>query len=170
MGIKLEIILVMSIILTIIMTTTVKLTNNVDNNITMHKELEFIDTTFIEVDQENMKANLFATYGVRDSGVLKLKNLKYHSDSIHKLTSDNGKYHNNILYLDGNVTLREKVGYVYTTHHANYQQKKEILTITSPFVAHMAKNVIYGDTLKYFVGQKVLSATAIDATVYTVEK
>jgi len=170
MGIKLEIILVISILLTIILTTMVKLTNETSSKIGINKELEFRNTTFIEVDQNNMKANLFATYGIRDSGVLTLENLKYHSDTIHKLTADSGRYSGNILYLDGNVTLREKVGYVYTTHHANYHQKKEILTITSPFVAHMAKNVIYGDTLKYYAAQKELNATVIDATVYTVEK
>ena len=170
MGIKLAFILVISIVLTIIMTMTVKLTNNTDSETDINKELEFTNTTFIEVNQQNMKANLFATYGIRDNGILKLENLKYHSDNIHKLTADNGRYSSSILYLDGNVTLREREGYIYTTQHANYQQKKEILTITSPFVAHMAKNIIYGDTLKYFVGKKELNATTIDATVYTVEK
>lgn len=170
MGIRLEIILVTVIIIMIIMTTMVKLTNDRAYKITINKELEFTNTTFIEVDKEHTKSNLFATYGVRDHGVLNLEHLKYHSNNIHKLIADNGRYSGDVLYLDGNVMLKEKNGYIYTTQHAKYQEEKEILIITSPFVAHMAKNIIYGNRLKYFALTKELNATAIDATVYTVEK
>ena len=170
MAIKLEIILITVILLIVFATTTMKLTDRTSETNKMSKELEFYDTTFIEVDQTKMRANLFSTYGVREGGVLLLQNLIYHSHNIEKLTADKGTYKENILFLDGHVKLKEKEGFIYSAEHANYHQKKEVLTITSPFVAHMAKNIIYGKSLQYFAGTKEMNATGIDATVYTVEK
>jgi len=170
MAIKLEIILIMSIFFIIFVTTTMKLSDRTSATNRMNKELEFYDTTFIEVDQKKMIANLFSTYGLRESGVLSLKNLIYHSHNIEQLNADNGRYKENILFLDGHVKLKEKEGYIYNSEHAIYYQKKEILTITSPFVAHMEKNIIHGKSLQYFAQTKEINATGIDATVYTVEK
>jgi len=170
MAIKLEIILIMAIFLIIFAATTMKLADRTSETNRMSKELEFHDTTFIEVDQTKMRANLFSTYGVREDGVLSLQNLIYHSHNIEQLNADKGTYKENILFLDGHVKLKEKEGYIYNSEHANYHQKKEILTITSPFVAHMAKNIIYGKSLQYFARTKEINATGIDATVYTIEK
>jgi len=170
MGIKLEIILIIAILFIVFVATTMKLSDRTSKINKMSKELEFYNTTFIEVDQTKMRANLFSTYGVREGGVLSLQNLIYHSHNIEKLTADKGTYQENILFLDGHVKLKEKEGFIYSAEHANYHQKREVLTITSPFVAHMAKNIIYGKSLQYFARTKEMNATGIDATVYTVEK
>ena len=170
MGIKLEHALIFVIVLTIAVTTTVKLTNKVNNSLVTKKELEFTDTTFIEVDTEKMLARSYSTYGLRESGVLHLKHLTYHTTSIDLLLANHGIYKNNILFLDGNVSLQEKEGFYYTTEHANYNQKTEILHITSPFTAHMNKNIIKGKTLDYDAKKKEANATGIDAVIYTTKK
>jgi len=170
MVIKLEFILTITILFIVFASTTMKLTDSALEINVASKELEFYDTTFIEVDQEKMRANLFSTYGVRESGVLSLQNLIYHTHNIERLNADKGIYKENILYLDGHVKLKEKEGFIYSTKHAKYNQKSEVLTITSPFVAHRAKNIIHGNSLQYFAATKEMNATEIDATVYTVEK
>jgi len=170
MGIKLEIILSIAILLTILATTTVKLSNTAANDKVMSKELEFNDTTFIEVNQKKIIAKLYSTYGVRNSGILTLNNLKYHTNNIEQLIANKGHYKENILYLDGNVELKEKEGFIYTTEHANYNQKTEILRLTSPFIAQMDKNIMHGHALEYHALKKEMNATGIAATVYTVEK
>jgi len=170
MGIKLEYILIFAIVLTIGVTTTVKLTNKTNSTLMSKKELEFTDTTFIEVDTEKMQARSYTTYGVREAGVLRLQHLTYHTTNIELLLADHGTYKQNVLFLDGNVSLQEKEGFYYSTEHANYNQKREILHITSAFTAHMNKNLIKGKTLEYDAQKKELNATGIDAVIYTTKK
>ena len=112
MGIRLEFVLLIVIIITLIVTTMSELTDTSIVNKTMHKELEFKDTIFIEVDQNKMESKLFSTYGIRDTGILKLKNIKYYTSNIKELLADKGVYKNNTLYLDGQVKLTEKDGFI----------------------------------------------------------
>ena len=170
MGIKLEYILIIILLVTIFMTTTVKLTSSMGKIQTANKDLEFINTTFTEVDTQKMQAKLYSPYGVRKSDVLMLDNVNYNTPNIKSLLADKASYSNNILNLDGNVTLTETIGYIYKTEHAMYNQKEEILTITSPFVAYMDKNIFRGNTLIYNAITKEANATKIDAIVYPTEK
>ncbi len=170
MGIRLEFILIIVLVITIGITTTVKLTNTKYKAHQSTKELEFIDTTFIEVDREKMQARSFSTHGVRDAGVLRLEHLTYHTGNIELLLADLGTYKKNILYLDGNVSLQEKEGSIYTTEHAKYNQKTEILNITSAFTAQVNKSVIKGNSLEYKAISKEVKATRVDAVVYTTKK
>ena len=170
MEIKLETVLFVLIVGIVAATTTVKLSDSRLKQETMTKELEFYDTKFIEVDKIQMRANLFSTYGLRDNGILMLHNIIYHTHNIEQLIADKGTYKGDILFLDGNVKLKEKKGAVYTTQHANYHQKSEILKVTSPFIATMDKNIFKGNSLIYYGKTKEMKATTIDATVYTVDK
>ena len=168
MGIKLEYILIVTIIVTVFTATTIKLTSNETKNST--KELEFLDTTFIEVDTQKMYASLYTPKGVRKNGILSLTKIKYSTPTIDSLLANTGKYKDNILHLDGNVILTEISGSTYKTEHAIYDQRKEILTVTSPFVAYMDKNIFKGASLIYNAITKEANATMIDAVVYPTEK
>ncbi|HFU77438.1 MAG TPA: hypothetical protein ENK91_12700 [Bacteroidetes bacterium] len=170
MGIKLEYILIFAIALTMVVTTTVKLTNKTNDTLLSKKELEFTDTTFIEVDTEKMQARSYSTYGVREAGILRLQHLTFHTKNIDLLLADQGIYKQNTLFLDGNVSLHEKEGFHYTAEHANYNQKTEILHINSAFTAQMNQNLIKGKTLKYDAQKKEANATGIDAVIYTTKK
>lgn len=170
MALRLEVVLFIMIVMIIWVTTMVKITNEKNEHKSMLKELEFVNTTFTEVDEKTLKARLFSIKGIRDMGVLTLDKLNYHSNSIDQLVANKGTYKGDVLFLDGDVKLNEKEGFVYTTQHANYNQKSEILNITSAFVANRDKNIFYGDTLQYHAIDKKVNATRIDATVYTVEK
>lgn len=134
------------------------------------KELEFSDTTFTEVDQQRMQAYVFSRYGVRDDGVLSLHNLTYHTANLQLLFSNQARYQGDTLYLDGNVTLVDKEGFTYTTQSANYNQKTEILYVSSPFNAKLGQNSIKGDSLRYNAVKKEADASKIDAVLYTTKK
>jgi len=170
MGIKLEYILMVIIVVTISITTTVKLTSSQNKTKNFTKELEFLDTTFIEVDTQKMYANLYTPKGIRKNGILILTELQYSTPTIDTLLANSGRYKDNILHLDGNVTLTEIKGNIYKTEHAIYDQKKEVLTVTSPFVAYMDKNIFKGATLIYNAITKETNATMVDAVVYPTEK
>jgi len=170
MGIRLEYVLIIALLVTVGVTTMVKLTNTTKNGHTSTKELEFFDTTFIEVDREKMQARSFSTHGVRDAGILRLEHIMYTTNNIKLLLANKGTYKEDILYLDGNVSLEEKDGFFYTTEHAKYNQKTEILDITSDFTAKMNENIIKGLTLHYNALKKEVNATSIDAVVYTTKK
>lgn len=170
MGIRLEPVLIIAIIVTVGMNTMMKLSNSSASNNMFNKEMEFTDTTFIEVDREKMQSKSFAKKGVRENMALMVENLRYSTDSIELLVSNKGTYHEDILYLDGNVKLKEKEGYIYSAEHAKYNQKTEILTVTSPFIAYMDKNIIRGTSLHYNALTKELNATKVDAVIYTTEK
>jgi len=49
-------------------------------------------------------------------------------------------------------------------------KKKEILDVISPYTALMGKNIMHGDTLRYWAKEKRAYSTNVDAVVYTKEK
>ncbi len=151
-------------------TLMVKFTHKTTDRKPFTKEMEFTDTTLIEVDTITMKGRSFGTYGIRDAGVLTLHNLKYHTKNIELLRAKKGTYKGDKLYLDGNITVNQKEGYDYSAEHAIYDKKTKILNITSAFTGIMDKNIIHGYTLRYDTQKKEAFGKRINAVVYTAEK
>ncbi len=158
------------IVLIISASLLVELNNTLKQRKAFTKDLEFSNTTFIEVDTQKMQGWAFGTFGVRDKGVLTLDNIVFHTENIDSLIAKKGKYIKEILYLDGDVVMQEKNGYTYNTQHANYNQETEILNITSPFTAVRYQNVMKGKTLRYDTAKKEAFGTKVDAILYTTEK
>ena len=170
MELRLETVCIVAIVVIVTGAMTLEVENQAKQNVTFTKELEFTNTTFTEVDTQKLQGRAYGTYGVRDSGVLSLDNLVYFTETIKYLIADKGKYVGDLLNLEGNIVLEEKQGYNYKTQQAAYDQKKEILNVTAPFVATNEKNIIKGDTLVYNTRKKEAYGTTINAVVYTTEK
>jgi len=170
MGLKLEFVLIVAIVGILAGSLLLKLTRTDTKTEAFTKEMEFTNTTLIEVDTRKVISNSYGTYGVRDKGIFTLKNLIYSTDTIESLVAKQGRFKGEILYLDGSVVLKEKEGYTYKTEHANYNQKTDILNITAPFVGIRDKNIIKGNTLRYDTRKKEAFGTKIDSVLYTTEK
>ena len=170
MGLKLEFVVIAAIVGIILGTLMIKLDDTSTKVQIFTKEVEFNNTTMIEVNTEMMISRAYATYGVREKGVWTLSNLVYSSDSIESLLANNGRYDNNMLYLDGDVVMQEKGGYKYETQHAIYNQKTEILNITAPFTGVKDKNIIRGKSLKYDTRKKKAYGTTVGTVFYTPDK
>lgn len=170
MGLKLEPVLTVIIGVIISVSLLVELSSTLKKSKAFTKDLEFTNTTFIEVDTQRMQGWLFGTYGVRDKGIVTLDNVVFHTDNIDSLSGKKGKYVKNILNLDGDVVMQEKDGSIYKTQHANYNLKTEILNITSPFTSIRDQNVMKGNTLRYDTAKKEAFGTKVDAVLYTTEK
>ena len=170
MGIKLEHILIIGIVSIIVGVFTIKIRNAPPPIKGFTKELEFTDTTLIEVDTEDLKTRAYLTYGVRDRGILTIEDLVYMSDNIQSLSANNGVFYGDKLYLDGNVILHEKGGYRYDTQHAIYDQKTEILHITAPFIGTKGQNFIKGESLEYDTRKKKASGSTVGTVFYTPDK
>jgi len=170
MGLRLEFVLVVAIVGILTGSLLLKLSKTNTKTEAFTKELEFTDTTLIEVDTQKVLSNSYGTYGVRDRGVFTLNDLVYSTDTIESLVAKKGKFKGEILYLDGAVVLKEKGGYTYKTEHANYSQKTDILNITAPFVGVRDKNIIKGNTLRYDTRKKEAFGTKIDSVLYTTKK
>lgn len=170
MGLKLEFILIVAIVGILAGSLLLRLSRTETKMEAFNKEMEFTNTTLIEVNTHKVLSNSYGTYGVRNQGVLTLKNLEYSTDTIELLVAKQGKFKGDILYLDGSVVLSEEDGYTYKTEHANYNQKTDILNITAPFVGIRDKNIIKGNTLRYDTRKKEAFGTKIDSVLYTTEK
>ena len=170
MGLKLEFFIIVIVVSIMVMAMTVKIVNSLDNTKMQTVELEFTDTTTREVDMNKTLSVSYGTYGIRDAGVLKVDNLRYHTDSIKLLRANKGTFKGDKVYLDNNVILNKEEGADYYTDHAEYDKKTGILLLTSPFKAIMDKNIMYGDTLRYDTKQQKAFATQVNAVVYTTEK
>ena len=170
MGLKLEIVIIVMIAAILSFTYVVKITHDAAAVKRFTKELEFTDTTFIEVDTNRTQGVAFGRYGVRDTGVLTVYWLKYHSDNLKLLTANRGIYRQGKMYLDHNISVHQKEGFDYYAEHAVYNKKTEILDVTSPFTAIMNKNTVHGKSLRYNMQKKEAFATQVDAVVYTKEK
>lgn len=170
MGLRLEFVLTVAIVGIVSSVLMFKLSSTSSKNKAFTKELEFTNTTLIEVDTRKVLGRSYGTYGVRENGILTVDNLKYHTDTIESLLSKKGRFEGDMLYLDGDVVMQEKDGYTYETQHATYNQKTEILNIIAPFTALRDKNRMRGNTLRYDTRKKEAFGTTIDSVVYTSEK
>ena len=170
MGIKLQFILIIVIVAIVSGAFLIKVRNTLPPTQVFSKELEFTDTTLIEVDTGDLKSRAYLTYGVRDKGILSSENIVYLSDTVEYLSAKNSVYYGDKLYLDGDVVLHEKDGYKYKTQHAIYDQKTEVLHITSPFVGVKGKNVIEGKTLEYDTRSKKASGKTVGTVFYIPDK
>lgn len=170
MGIKLEYILISIIVVIVGFVASLEIANVKHEKEPAGKELEFTNTTFVEVDTNKTQGTAFGTYGVRIGGVLTIDNLRYHTDSIKLLRALKGTYKGDEVYLDGNISVNQKKGFDYYAEHGVYNKKTEILHITSKYRAYMNENVIYGDTLIYDMRKKISWSKDPDALLYTAEK
>lgn len=170
MELRLETVSILAIVVIVTAVMTLDVDDKAKQNATFTKELEFSNTTFTQVDTHKLLGRAYATYGVRDNGILTLDNLVYLTETVNYLIADKGTYVGNVLHLEGNILLEEVKGYHYKTQEASYDQNTEVLKVTAPFVATRGKNVIKGDTLVYNTRKKEAYGTSIDAVVYTAEK
>ncbi|MDM5270619.1 LPS export ABC transporter periplasmic protein LptC [Sulfurovum sp. zt1-1] len=134
------------------------------------KQLAFSDTRLIEVDTQKILGLAHSRYGVYENKTLILSDIIYHTDTVNLLQAQKGIYKGDYLFLEGNVTLNQKNGFDYTAQKAAYNQKSEVLSIESPFEAHMNKNIISGINLVYNMKEKKITAQKIKAVVFTLEK
>ena len=169
MGIRIEIVLVTLIVLIVMFSINVKIDSRTHHVNTVTKELEFNNTTFIEVGTDKMYTNAFAQYGIRESGILKLYQFNYHTEGITLLKADKATYKDDMIYLDENIHVKQESGFEYKATHAVYDTKSEELEITSDFTATMNKNTIHGKSIILNIKKKEASAKQIDAVVYTTE-
>lgn len=170
MGIKLEVILTIAIIGIISGALLLKLRNTPVSTQVFTKEVEFTNTTLIEVDTEKMKSRAYTTYGVRDKDVLTLDKIVYIGDRIESLSANKARLKDDFLHLDGDVVMQEKDGYKYETQHAIYNKKTEILNITSPFTGVRGQNRIKGESMEYNTRKKKATGTTVGTVFYTPDK
>lgn len=170
MGIRLEFVLITAVIGIISGSLTLKLGDVPVSSKRFTKEIEFTNTTLIEVNTADMKNRMYTTYGVMDKGVLTLANIVYEDGSIESMYADEGRIEGDMLYLDGNVLMQERGGYRYETQHAVYNKKEEILNITAPFIGVKDKNVIKGESLEYDMPKRKAYGTTVDTIFYTPDK
>ncbi len=169
MGLKLEFILIflVAVILSVALTVRIQNAKNVQKIST--KELEFHDTTFTEVDTNKTIGVAYGTYGVRDRGVLTVQNFRYSNDDIKLLRSKTAIFKEEKIYMDHNVIMNQEEGSDYYTEHAVYDKKTEILDVTAPFKAVQGKNIMLGDTMRYWAKEKKVFSTNANAVIYTKE-
>lgn len=167
MAVRLEWIIAGVALMIFALSYAVKLSDQSSDLSGSTKELEFHDTTFLEVDQNGMLGRASAERGIRDAGILHLRYLRYHTDTIRLLRADSATLEERKLYLDGNITLDQKEGFYYEADDAIYDKRTKILQITSPFRATLKRNVIEGRALVYDTKHKEATASMIEAELFT---
>lgn len=134
------------------------------------KQLTFSDTRLIEVDTQKILGLSHSRFGEVENKTLTLSDIVYHTDRVNLLRAKKAIYEGDFLQLEGNVTLNQKEGFDYMAERATYNKKSQILTIESPFEAHLNENTISGTNLVYDMKAKTVTAQHIKAVVYTLEK
>jgi len=129
------------------------------------KELEFSNTTLIEVTTQKRVGIAYAEHGIRKHGVLTLEGLVYSNDTITQLSADKARYLEKTIYLEGDVTLLHYKGLRFFTNKANFDKQKEEINITAPFTAYMGKNKIDGEKMQYNMKTEEIYATRIKAEI-----
>lgn len=169
MAIRLEWIVVAAIVVISALSYFVKFSSQSGGGVHATRELEFHDTTFLEVDQNGILGDAYARVGIREKGVLHMRHLDYRTDAIRLLHADSGTFEAVKIYLDGNVTVDEKSGLHYRTENIVYNKQTKILHVTSPFEATLAKNSFKGNELIYDTRRKEVTASMVEAVLFPVE-
>ena len=166
MAIRVEWIAIAMIIIMLSVSFLFEAKHRQAKNSTFKKEFEVYNSVTIEVDQSGIKNKLFSEYGMKESGILTLTTMTYIGNSVEKLQSDKGRFIDNKIYLDYNVTALQNNGYYYTSDHAIYNQLTQVLYLTSPFVGYVNNSIIKGTNLEYAREEKVVKAKRVNATFY----
>ncbi len=135
-------------------------------NQTFYKEFEVYNSITVEVNKNKITSKLYSDYGLKESGVLNLKNLKYIGNSVDILKASSGRFIKDNIYLDNNVTVLQTNGYYYEAEHAVYNKLTEFLYVTSPFTAYINNSIIKGTGLVYDKKGQVATANKIHALFY----
>ena len=170
MGVRLEYILPGVIVGIIGAFTMIDVEEDIKQYKPQGKELEFVKTTFIEVDNNKTLGIAYSDYGYRERNIWTMREIRYHTDKINLLQANEGRYKGDYIYLDGNVSVNQKSGFDYKTENAIYNQASEVLNIISPFEAYMNDTIIKGDRLIYKYREKIAVAKNIDAEVHIKEQ
>jgi hypothetical protein len=170
MALKIEYIIVLFIVLTILF--SLSFNTEKEKEVTAGvatKDLQFQDTIFREVDKNSTISSAFAVQGIQIDNTLKLKNIKFSNSDIKYIVGNAGTYKGDIITLKGNVKMLATNGFYCETQSASYDKNKKILDILKPFSAHMDKNRLLGDTLRYLFDEKMISVENPQATIFTTE-
>jgi hypothetical protein len=166
MGIRVEWIAIAMIMIMLGVSFLFEAEHRKAQNIVFNKEFEVHNSVTVEVDQKEIKSTLYSDYGMKENGVLTLFDMTYVGASVEKLRSKEGRFIDNKIYLDGNVTALQTNGYYYEGEHAIYNQLTEFLLVTSPFTAYVNNSVIKGINLKYDRKAQVARAQNVHAVFY----
>lgn len=169
MGLRLELTVTLLILAIVLAAVMVRLSSVSPQKKSFTKELEFKDTLITEVSTQSLKSMAFSAYGVREAGKLHLYEVAYHSKELQMLRANHAMYSNGTIYLDGNITVTQKKGFIYYGQKARYDKNAKVLEITSDFKGVLKENLIYGTYLHYNLENKEVYAENIDAMVYTTE-
>ena len=138
--------------------------------INLSKEMEVYQSITTEINASGVENRLYSDYGVKEKGELRLTKVIYEGKSAQKLKAEKGRTIGDKIYLDYNVTLLQKNGYLYKGDHAIYDRKKEFLQVTSPFVAYLDRNIIHGVNFQYDAKKKIVTAEDVNAVIFTNNK
>jgi hypothetical protein len=167
MGMRIEWMVVMMILVMTGASYLLESRSNASKQTAFAKEFEVYDSQTIEVGKDGVESRLDAVYALRERGELKLSYPVFRSTTTQNLSAQKGRQVGDKIFLDENVSLLQKNGYLYEGEHAVYDKQKEILLVTSPFVAYIDKNVIRGSDLSYDLKNKIATAKTVHAILYT---
>ena len=163
MGIRIEWILIVMIVSIVLFSYSVNIKSNQVSNTSLHKDLEFFDTTFCEVNTTSTIHTLYTQYGVLQNKQLSIKYISYSDTNIDYISAKNAMIYDDILYLKDDVKVEQKDGYRYLANEVIYNKKTKILDIPTQFKAIMSQNEIVGTNLRYDSNQKTLVASQLKA-------
>jgi hypothetical protein len=163
MAVKIEWILAVSIVSIWLFSYEFKIQQQKRVKVKSSKNLEFYDTDFTKVDTKGIVSIVNTKHGIRKKNILDVYDINYTDKQIKFLVSDKAKWINDVLYLDGNVSVYQKDGFKCFTQSAVYDKKSSILKIPDSFVAKLNGDTLNGVKLIYNLNTKILKASDVDA-------
>lgn len=160
---KLQYIIAGVIVFILVSSFVIKKESNTSNQSKSKKDLEFTNTTLMEVDEASLVGYTFATYGVRDNNILTLNNIIYKDVRVDKLTALKGVYNTQKMVLSGKVDLHYKDGIRSQSQNAIYHKELSIVEITTPFLVTTPLHTFRGKSFVYDMKNRIAKATKIDA-------
>jgi lipopolysaccharide assembly outer membrane protein LptD (OstA) len=169
MGVRLELILLFLIVLFFAFAMRIKLQTDTPSKTSIGKELEFTDTTLVEVTTQDPKGVTYLKHGTRENGILHMDGLEYHDPKISLMSAKHATFEENTLYLEGNISLFQENGFRFMTQKASYNRSVNTIYVTTPFTAYLNQNRIVVEEMQYNMNNGNLYAQKVRANIQIVD-
>jgi len=139
-------------------------------NLKSSKEVEFSDAKIVEVNRDQIKSITHAKRIYKTKKELLMFGVKFENSFKDILTSHKAIQKAKEIHFYKDVKFLRNSGFTYYTNRAIYNQKSEVLTITTQFKAVRDKDTFYGKSMVYYSDGGYIDAKKVDSILLLEQK
>ena len=132
------------------------------------REVEFSNFSLYSIKEDNTGRELHAVKAVKYKSYMDFDKVALNDEQGHIIHSNKAIHKDEVLYMNENVKVSRDDGIDFFTESLNYDLKKKEIVTDEPFFLEFNQSEIRGEKLDFFVDDKTISGTKVDAHIWFV--